>query len=159
MGLSLDIGFILICVFFSVRAFFRGFLSEFLSLLAFVFGAWISKISSPLVLSSLPDSLSGTVYVPMVVYGIIFLLGYIAIKILDKQLSKIINLIMLAGLNKILGIIFGVIEGMTIILIVVYILRHQSIVDFNFDEYLSKSSVLTFTEGLWENIKLILGKG
>lgn len=154
-----DIIFLAICLFFAIRAFFRGFLVEFFSLLAFVGSFFISLKVGPAVWNVMQRIFDPIpIYLSAIPYIIVFLASYIIIKILEKQLSKLVNLILLTGLNRILGLLFGLVEGAIIILVMVYILTNQQIItSIDFESFFMQSRILEYFNSMRDYILKTVG--
>ena len=132
MSLSLiDIIFILIILIASLRGAYVGMIAEIVSLaslfisllLAAVFygdGAeWIQDRSS----------LNDIAYI--IAFAGIFLVCFIVFKILQKGIVKLVDDSAMEGMDKILGFFFGILEGILIIFLVVYLINFQTFFDIS----------------------------
>jgi membrane protein required for colicin V production len=127
----LDAIFILLIVVFALRCYVKGFVSELLSMSAIISG----------LLASLFFYKNGAEYLrakfwpdlktipEIIAFVALFLIVYIIIKILDVTLKGIIQGIKLSGVDKFLGIIFGLAEGIAVISLVLFLLRIQPLFD------------------------------
>ena len=127
----LDIGLTILIVLLAVRSFTRGFVSEFFSLGApvlgilggFLFyrnGAEFIRTYYLKELKGLPEILA---------FVAIFLIVYIVCKILNKILNDVIEGMKLDSIDKILGGIFGILEGIVMVSLVLFILSIQPLFD------------------------------
>lgn len=157
MSQVIDIILLVICIFFSIRAYMKGFLNEFFSLLAFVGGVYLAYKFSPVLLDWLQGDSSFPTYVIAIIYGGVFIVTYIIIKVLEMQFNRFINIILLTGLNKLLGLLFGLIEAIVVISILTYIIRNQNIIDVDLSVYLQDSKILEYIDTIIEVSKESLG--
>ena len=127
----IDIVFIILILMSSFRGAFIGMVSEILSiaalfislLLATVFYAdgarWIQARSS------LEE---GTF---ILAFTGIFLVCYIAFKMLQKGITHIINETPFESVDKLLGFFFGILEGILLSFLLVYLLNFQTLFDIS----------------------------
>ncbi|MDR2864918.1 MAG: CvpA family protein, partial [Spirochaetaceae bacterium] len=74
--------------------------------------------------------LSGTAYIPeAMAFFTLFLIAFIAIKILGGMLKEIIQSVGLGLPDKILGLGFGIIKGIIVIGFILFIIRVQPLVN------------------------------
>jgi membrane protein required for colicin V production len=128
----IDIIFLALAVLLTVRCALRGFIRELLSmasvvlglLAAFFFykngGAFIERKFMPGVNIIIPDILA---------FIALFLIVFILIKILGIILKDIIEGIKLGGVDRFLGVIFGLVEGGIVISLILFVLTIQPLFD------------------------------
>jgi len=127
----IDIVFILIVVVFVLRCYLKGFTSSILSMAAIVLGLLVALFFY----KNGGDYLRarfwpGLELIPEIVaFVALFLIGFIANKLLDAMLKGVIQGIKLEGVDKFLGIIFGLVEGLVIVGLILLILRLQPLFD------------------------------
>lgn len=143
----LDILFILIGLFFAARGVFRGFVVEIFSLLAFIIGVWAAIIGYPFLVSLLdknPGEITGIV--KLLIYGGIFIGIYILVKVIEKIISKFITVVLLTGLNRVLGLGLGILEAIIIIRVIFTVLISQDIIAYDFEALFASSEILKYIE-------------
>jgi len=125
----IDIIFIVLIVITSIRGAFSGMIGELISLaalfisllLAAVFysdGAkWLQSRSS------LEDAAAVLAFIA------IFLLSFILLKMLQKGVVYLINETPFESVDKLLGFFFGILEGILLCFLVVYLLNFQTLFD------------------------------
>ncbi|MDR1419301.1 MAG: CvpA family protein [Treponema sp.] len=135
----IDIIFAVLIVIFTVRCYLKGFISELLSMTAIVLG----------LLSSLFFYKNGAVFIrdrfmpgvgvipEILAFIILFLVVFIAVKIVERLLQDIISGIRLGGVDRFLGIFFGIAEGIAVVGLVLLVLHVQPV--FNAQSILEKS--------------------
>jgi len=132
MNLSvIDVIFILLITLFVIRCYLKGFVSELLSMAAVVLG----------ILSSLFFYKNGGEYlrvkfwpelkiIPEVIAFIaLFLIVFITVKLLEIMLKGIINGVRLSGVDRFIGIFFGLAEGIAVVSLILFVLRIQPLFD------------------------------
>jgi membrane protein required for colicin V production len=135
----IDIIFAVLIVIFTVRCYLRGFIRELLSMTAVALG----------LLSALFFHKNGAVFIrdrfmpgvgvipEILAFIIIFLAVFIAVKIVERLLQDIINSIRLGGVDRFLGIFFGIAEGIAAVSLVLLVLYVQPV--FNARSILEQS--------------------
>jgi len=127
----LDVILILLIVLFVIRCYLKGFVSELLSMAAFVLGL----LASLFFYKNGADYLRARFWpdlktIPEIVaFVALFLIVFIIIKILEMMLKGIIQGVRLGGADRFLGVIFGLAEGIAVVSLILFILRIQPLVD------------------------------
>jgi len=132
MNLSvIDVIFILLITLFVIRCYLKGFVGELLSMAAVVLG----------ILSSLFFYKNGGEYlrvkfwpglkiIPEIIAFIaLFLIVFITVKLLEMMLKGIISGVRLSGVDRFLGIFFGLAEGIAVVSLVLFVLHIQPLFD------------------------------
>ncbi len=126
---TLDYVLLGIIVLAALRCWFRGIISEVLTmaavvggLLAGIFfyrpvGAWISRLYP----------LGGFEIVAGFVAA--FAVVFIIVKIIERSLRSVLENLNLDVLDRIFGLVFGAVEGLIIATIIIMILRYQPLID------------------------------
>ncbi|MDR0624470.1 MAG: CvpA family protein [Treponema sp.] len=127
----IDIIFVVLTIIFIVRCALRGFIGELMSmasvvlglLAAFFFykngGVYIREKFMP-GMEIIPDILA---------FIALFLVVFILIKILELMLKEIIEGIKLGGVDRFLGIIFGLVEGVIVVCLILFVITIQPLFD------------------------------
>ena len=140
----IDIVFILLTVLFVIRCFLKGFVSELLSMAAFVLGILASlffyKNGAEFLRENFWHDLE--VIPEVVAFIALFLIVFIVIKLLEIMLKGIIQGVKLGNADRFLGIIFGFFEGVAVISLCLFVLRIQPL--FDPSEILSESVFARF---------------
>ncbi|MDR2019415.1 MAG: CvpA family protein [Treponema sp.] len=128
---NIDIVFAVLALILIIRASLRGFVEEFMSMASLVLGLlgaalfyknaglFIRERYMPEV-QAIPEILG---------FLILFLIVFILIKILAHILEDIIQRIHLGGVNRFLGFIFGIVEGLTLIFLILVVFTIQPLFD------------------------------
>ncbi len=111
------------------RCAFRGFVTEFLSVLAVLVALTLSVLFTASLTPLFAPYLGESFWTPIVAFLILFLVGYLIIKIIESTLHRIIEKIQLEKLDQALGFFLGLIEGLLVLAILVFILQLQSVIE------------------------------
>ena len=148
----IDIVFIALIGLLIVRCYLKGFVSELLSMAGYVLGLlaalFFYKNGADFLrekfwpgLQTIPEILS---------FIFLFVIVLILVKLLAIMLKGIIDGIKLGGVDRVLGIIFGLAEGIAVVSLVLFVIRIQPL--FNPSAILSESFfariLLPFITGL-----------
>lgn len=128
---ALDIVFILLIVLFVIRCYLKGFVSELLSMAAIVLGVLSSLFfykngGAFLRIKFWPDI---KLFPEVIAFIGIFIIVFIVIKFFEMLLKGVIQGIKLGGVDRFLGVIFGLAEGVAVISLVLFLLRVQPLFD------------------------------
>jgi len=136
---GLDVVFMVIIAISALRCAARGFISELLSMAALIFG-----IIAALLFFRQGGELVRAWFMPdikvvpeIIAFIAFFLLIYITAKIIEMTLKNIIEGIRLGGLDHLLGFLFGFVEGIIIVCLLLFLITIQPF--FNADAMLEDS--------------------
>ncbi|MCL2761824.1 MAG: CvpA family protein [Treponema sp.] len=127
----IDIIFIAIIGISALRCAVRGLVSELLSMAAVVFGLLAAVLffrSGALLVREqfMPEVKA----IPEIIaFAAIFLAVFVIIKILEIMLKHIIEGIRLGGIDRLLGFLFGLAEGLIIVCLFLFLMSIQSFID------------------------------
>jgi len=135
---AVDIVFGLVILILTLRGLMRGFIEELFSLGALVLGVAAAVFFS----ASLAKPIEQTFGIPsgwgqVVAFLAIFLVVYLVLKMAEKALHGLTEKVHLENLDKALGFIFGLLEGLIFVALAVLVLRLQPF--FNADGILKNS--------------------
>jgi len=121
----LDVVFISLIGLLMIRAYLRGFVTEIFSMAGIVLGLYAAvffyKNGAVFIRNRFWPDLQ---IIPEIVSFIcLFLIVLIIVKLLEKILNDIINRISLTGANSVLGLLFGLIEGIILVSLIVLVLN------------------------------------
>jgi membrane protein required for colicin V production len=127
----LDIILGILILIFVVRCALRGFLAEFLSMTSVIFGI-IGAISfykrgsgfiRTLVFQDVP------ILPEILAFTALFCIIFMAIKVLESLLKDIMERIDLGGVDRFIGVLWGFIEGLVCVILVLFVLNIQPVVE------------------------------
>ncbi|MDR0376836.1 MAG: CvpA family protein [Spirochaetaceae bacterium] len=127
----IDIIFMILMVILIVRCALRGFVEEVMSMSALVLGLgsaffFHKKGAAFLVERYIPDV---KILPEVLAFAAVFLIVFLAVKLLESILKDIVDRIHLGGVNRFLGAVFGFIEGVVLVSVVLFVLSIQPLVD------------------------------
>jgi membrane protein required for colicin V production len=135
----IDIVFLCLAGLLILRCFLKGFTGEIISLASFALGiigaVFFFKAGANFIRTMI---LSGVAILPEILaFLAIFLIVFIAGKIIDHIVKDIINRLHLDGLNRILGLVLGLLEAIALISIILLLICIQPL--FNPEPLLAQS--------------------
>ena len=104
----------------------RGFIKEILSIINWLLAAWIAFNYYSDLKTITINFINSNIIADAIAFGILFLLSIITLTILSNFISKNINNSLLAPIDKIIGMTFGIIRAILLI-IVLFIAGNQTI--------------------------------
>ncbi|MDR0313078.1 MAG: CvpA family protein [Treponema sp.] len=127
----IDIVFLILLILLTVRGFLRGFVAEFFSLgapvLGILAGFLFYKNGAQFLRNRyFPD---WTVLADIAAFVAIFLIVFLICKIIQKIVSDVVNGMNLTTLNKVLGAVFGLAEGIVAVALVLFVIVIQPLFD------------------------------
>ncbi len=127
---GLDIVFLILIAFASLRTGLRGFVKELLTVAALVLGIAGAVLFYGVAAEALGPTvgLEGT-WAQVVSFLAIFLLVYVVLKLFERALNGIIDRIHLESLDHALGFFLGVVEGVLLVFVILIVLQWQNVVD------------------------------
>jgi membrane protein required for colicin V production len=118
----LDIMIIVTMVFLIVRGLFRGFFKEIGSLAGVILGIWLANLFQPQLTGYLKTHFSSTDYLPLISFGILFIVVLIMCNVGAFALSMMLRKAALGWADRGLGIGLAVVKGVIIIYLVIVLL-------------------------------------
>jgi len=126
---GIDIVFIIILIFAVIRAIFRGFVHEFMSMAALILGIIVAVLLSGVVAVKIAPYIGNSSWTQIAAFLGLFLLVYVIVKIFERALNRLVEQINLDSLDRALGFFLGIAEGLVLIFIIILVLRIQPFFD------------------------------
>jgi membrane protein required for colicin V production len=122
--MTFDILFILIFIWAAIRGFTRGFIMQLTTLLALIIGIYFAIWFSGYI-SAIIQNKSGTEggYLPIISFAITFLIIVIGVNLFGKLIGRLVEAIGLGTVNRLLGVLFGIIKYAILISAILTILN------------------------------------
>ncbi len=117
-----DLLFLLVALFFVIKGFIRGFISEFMSMAALILGLVAALMFQNQVADLLKDMVKSDTFRPLVAFFILFIGTYVVVKLVEMLLHNAIEAIKMNSLDRLLGVVWGLLETSVIILIIVFLI-------------------------------------
>ena len=152
----IDMIFLILIVLMVIHGYVKGFLEEFFSWAALVLAIWAAVLLHPAGAAFIRQkAMQNVKFVPEILAFIaIFIVIMLFLKMLEHVLKDVIMGAKLGGANKVLGSIFGLIEGLTLSALIIFVLAIQPL--FNASGIIADS---IFAQILLPFIKISLDKG
>jgi membrane protein required for colicin V production len=126
----IDLIFLLLLVLLLIRGNIKGLISELFSWASLVLGILAAVFLYKNAAEIVREKVVNMKYLPEVIaFLVIFLVVFIIIKIVEKGIKDIIRGIKLGGVDKLLGTIFGFIEGVAVISLILFVISIQPLFD------------------------------
>ncbi|MBR4437202.1 MAG: CvpA family protein [Spirochaetales bacterium] len=117
-----DLIFLLLALFFVIKGFFRGFISEFMSMAALILGLVAALAFQNQLSALLKDMIKSDTFRPIAAFFLLFIGTYILVKLLELLLHNAIEAIKMNSLDRLLGLVWGLLETAVIVLIIVFLI-------------------------------------
>lgn len=144
----LDIVVMAICLLSAVYCCIRGFIEEFChhagNIIGIVCGLMFTATLTERLWPVMPEGFPRWA-TALISFVILTLVGYLIIRLLGTVLETIVETLNLGAINNILGFVWGLVAGLIVCVLIVYVLKSQTIFDLS---TLLNSSVLS--EGIIE---------
>ena len=129
MFTMLDLFFVVVILIFAVKCALTGLVAELLKKLAVVLGVLCAFLFSPTVSALLIGTVKNPFLAQLCAIILIFSLVFVLLHILMSLISAVLNSVkILASLDKTLGFFFGIIEGLVVVLLILFILYGAELV-------------------------------
>jgi membrane protein required for colicin V production len=132
-----DIVFTVIALFLAIRGIFRGFITEFLSMAAVLLGLTAAVLFTKPIALGVAHIFGQTIWVQIVTFLVLFLGVYIIVKVIEGGLQRGVEKLHLKNLDRVLGFLLGLFEGILLIAFALFLAEIQPF--FDIDPILSGS--------------------
>ncbi|MDR2633567.1 MAG: CvpA family protein [Treponema sp.] len=127
----MDIIFAVFVMLFAIRGALRGFLDELFSIAFLVMGllgaVLFYKKGADLIRTKIPEDIR---FLPeMLAFGAVFCLIFVGVKVLGLLVKDILMQVKLGGVDRVLGVFFGLIEGLVLVTLMLFLLNIQPFFD------------------------------
>ncbi len=126
---AFDIVSLVIILILAVRAAFRGFIDEFLSIASIFLGLIVAVLFTGKAAVLIDSYVHNTFWSPIIAFLVLFLIVYLVVKLFENALNSLTDKVHLEKLDQSLGFFFGIVEGGIIVIILVFILEIQPLFD------------------------------
>ena len=114
-----------------IRCYLRGFIGELLSMAAIVLGLLASLYFYKNGGAFIREKFSMEIKIlpEVIAFVSLFIIVFLAIKLIDILLNEVIEGVNLGGADRFLGIVFGLAEGLVVVSLILFLLRIQPLFD------------------------------
>lgn len=121
----IDLIYTLIILFFALIGLFNGFINEVFKKISVLLSLCIGFVFSGNCAPFFKTWIKNDTICTIVAFIALFIISYIVIRILQMILDKIFSQEILKGLNRFLGFVFGIAEGLLVICVVMIFAKSQ----------------------------------
>lgn len=125
----IDIVFASLVLMLVVRCALRGFIEEFMSVAALVLGVLFAVLFFKPGAVFASEELGVKILPEVVSFIALFLIAFIIVKIVERIIDGIVERINLSGLDKGLGVALGIVEGVLVVSVALFVLSVQPLFD------------------------------
>ncbi|MDR2618701.1 MAG: CvpA family protein, partial [Treponema sp.] len=123
----IDLVFLVVVGIMAIRGYLRGLIKEVLSWAALVLGiiaaVFFYKNGAEFIRTKTMHSVK---YIPEILSFIaIFIIVFLIFKMIEKVLKDVVNGIRLSGVDKFLGAVFGLVEGLALVSLMLFLIAVQ----------------------------------
>lgn len=137
-----DVLIVLIAFMSAVVGTVRGFALEFSSRAGFLVGFVIALLFSQLGSSLLIENFDlPPLVATLIAFVVLFIVGYILMMMVGSLLDRTLDVLGLDWLDRLLGLVLGVVEVIVVVAFLIYLLELQQVVDVS--AYLEPSVITT----------------
>ncbi|TVR87545.1 MAG: CvpA family protein [Spirochaetaceae bacterium] len=123
-----DIVFLIMVVFTTIRAGIRGFVKEIMSVAALFLGIGGAVLFSGVLAEHVEQNFGESVWTQVIAFLALFLVIYIVVKVFENALNRLIERIHLDSLDHAAGFFLGVAEGLLLVFVLLLLIQVQPIV-------------------------------
>lgn len=125
----IDIVFASLVVILVIRCFLKGFIEEFMSMAALVLGLIFAFIFFKPGALFLTERFGVTVLPELASFSALFVIAFVVVKILEHILGDIIDRVNLTSVDRALGFVLGLVEGLLVVCFSLFVLSVQPLFD------------------------------
>jgi membrane protein required for colicin V production len=150
----IDIIFLALIAILIIRCGLRGLIKEVMSMASVALGLFAAvsfyRQGAAFVRTKILEDVA--VLPELIAFVILLAIVFFAIKILEHIIQDIVSRIHLGGLDRALGLVFGLLEGLVLVRLILFVLSIQPL--FDAESLLEHSVVVKLIDPLWEKLKL-----
>lgn len=125
----LDIVILIPVLWLAFKGLKKGLVKEIASLLALILGIWIASTFSHYLVTVLKDKTTlDQNYIPLIAFGIVFILVVILVHLISNGIDKLVNAIALKSINKLGGAVFGAAKATLLVAATLFVLNQFIVV-------------------------------
>ncbi len=143
----IDIIFIVIIIFFTIRCIIKGFVTEFLSMAAVIGGIGAGIFFSGTLSRYIDLYIGKSGWNYLISFLILFIFVYLIIKMIEKMLSRFIERVELEQLDRALGLFLGIVEGAVVVLVLILLIKLQPV--FPYEKIAENSIAFSIAEKIF----------
>ena len=122
---TIDWIFSIIILIFAVSGLIKGFIDNVFGKIAFVAGILLAYLFYKDVATGLLKDIKIPVAANIISFLLVFVVTFLVIKIIQMIVAKVFEWSILKSLDRTLGFIFGIVEGIAVVCLIVFLLTAQ----------------------------------
>ncbi len=116
---------VIILIVAAIRGAFRGFVTELMSALSVLAGVLVAIVFTSPATPWLIPYIGDTFWTPVVAFLVLFVGTYLLVKLLESLLHGLVDRIQIEKLDQALGFFLGLVEGVLLLAVLVFVLQVQ----------------------------------
>ncbi len=121
--------FSLIILIFAISGVIKGFIDNVFGKIAFVAGILLAYLFYKDIATGLLKDVKIPVAANIIAFLLIFVVTYLVIKLIQMIVAKVFEWSILKSLDRTLGFLFGIVEGLAVICLVIFLLTAQPFIN------------------------------
>ena len=121
--------FSLIILIFAISGVIKGFIDNVFGKIAFVAGILLAYLFYKDIATGLLKDVRIPVAANVIAFLLIFVVTYLVIKLIQMIVAKVFEWSILKSLDRTLGFLFGIVEGLAVICLVIFLLTAQPFIN------------------------------
>ncbi len=126
---TIDIIFASVVLILVVRCALRGFVEEFMSVAAITLGLIVAILLYPRGAVYIKNKMNINILPEVLAFAALFIGIFIVVKIFEHILRDIVQRVELGSVDRFLGIIWGLVEGLLVVALAIFVLSVQPLFD------------------------------
>lgn len=126
-----DICFLVIVIVFAVAALMKGFVEELFSKISVIGGLAVAIFFAPKLDVYVNQTISNSALSISFSFFLIFIVVFLTLSIIRHFVKKVFEGEIMKGLDKTLGFLLGIAEGLVVVIFVIAVLKIQKFYDFS----------------------------
>ena len=122
---TIDWIFSIIILIFAISGVIKGFIDNVFGKIAFVAGILLAYLFYKDIATGLLKDIKIPVAANIIAFLLIFVVTFLVIKIIQMIVAKVFEWSILKSLDRTLGFIFGIVEGLAVVCLIVFLLSAQ----------------------------------
>ena len=122
---TIDWIFSIIILIFAISGIIKGFIDNVFGKIAFVAGIILAYLFYKDIATSLLKDVKIPFAANVIAFLLIFVVTFLVIKIIQMIVAKVFEWSILKSLDRTLGFVFGIVEGVAVVCLVVFLLSSQ----------------------------------
>ncbi len=127
----IDICFLIIVLVFAVAALMKGFIKELFSKVSVIGGLVVAIFFAPKLDVYVNQTITNSALSISLSFFLIFIVVFLTLSIIQHFVAKVFEGEIMKGLDKTLGFLLGVAEGLVVVIFIIAVLKVQQFYDFS----------------------------